>query len=156
MFLIGLAAALLASVLFNVGVALQALEARATPPVLSLRLGLLGRLLRRPRWVLGLALGGLGVAPQVLAFKDAPFVVVQPALAAGLVLLLLIGSRALGERVGLPEVVGVGAIIGGGRTSRLGGTAAQRGSPRLAGRSRRRHRARRGRLGALSAPGRAA
>jgi drug/metabolite transporter (DMT)-like permease len=112
-FTVGLAAALLASILFNIGVALQALEARKLPRRLNLRLSLLAVLFRRPLWVLGLALGGIGIAPQVLAFGDAPFVLIQPALASGLLLLLLIGSRVLGERVGPPAVLGVIAIIGG-------------------------------------------
>ena len=113
MFLLGLGAALLASVLFNVGVALQALDAREVPKDEGLRLSLLARLIRRRRWLLGFALGGLGFPLEVLAFADAPFVVVQPALAAGLVLLLFLGVRILGESVGRLEVFGVLAIIGG-------------------------------------------
>ena len=57
----GLLAALTASILFNVGIVLQAIDARVAPRSLSLRLGLLTRLLRHPRWVLGLLLGLLGV-----------------------------------------------------------------------------------------------
>jgi len=49
MLAIGLLFGLLASILFNVGIALQALEARATPPEEGLRLSLLMRLLRRRR-----------------------------------------------------------------------------------------------------------
>ncbi len=110
---LGLVAALVASALFNVGLALQALEARAAPDRLSLRLSLLTRLLRRPRWLLGWALGIVGIGPQVLALALAPFVVVQPMLAVGLLLLLWIGSRNLGEQVGKAEVTGVVAIIAG-------------------------------------------
>jgi uncharacterized membrane protein len=111
--LIGLTAALVASVLFNVGLALQALEARATPKSLSLRFSLLVRLLRRPQWLIGWVLGIVGIGPQVLALATAPFVVVQPALAAGLLLLLWIGSSKLGEHVGAPEWIGVIAIVAG-------------------------------------------
>jgi drug/metabolite transporter (DMT)-like permease len=96
-----------------VGVALQALEARATPKRLSLRLGLLGPLLRRPLWLAGLALGAIGVAPQVLAFAWAPFAVVQTALAAGLVVLLAIAARALGETVDRGAIAGVALIVAG-------------------------------------------
>jgi hypothetical protein len=110
---LGIAAAILASTLFNVGLALQALEARTAPKSLSLRVSLLGLLLRRPRWVLGWALGVVGIAPQILALDWAPFVVVQPALAIGLLLLLVLGSRLLGEAVGAAEVIGVVLIIGG-------------------------------------------
>lgn len=110
---LGLGAAFLASLLFNLGLVLQALEARTEPPSLSLRLGLLLVLLRRLRWVLGWLLGAAGVAPQVLALWLAPFVIVQPALVVGLLLVLAFGVRTLGERVYLLEWIGVVAIIGG-------------------------------------------
>jgi uncharacterized membrane protein len=110
---LGLGAALAASALFNIGLVLQALEARREPASRSLRLSLIASLLRRPRWLLGTALGLLGVAPQVVALWLAPFVAVQPALGAGLLLLLAVGRRTLGERVGLAEWAGVIAIIAG-------------------------------------------
>ncbi len=113
MFWIGLAAALVASALFNVGIALQGIEARSAPKKLGLRVSLLKLLFRRKRWVLGWVLGVVGIAPQVLAFADAPFVVVQPALASGLLILLFIGSRMFDEHVDWVEIVGVSAIIGG-------------------------------------------
>jgi drug/metabolite transporter (DMT)-like permease len=112
-FWIGLVAALVASALFNVGIALQGIEARSAPKKLGLRVSLLMLLFRRKRWVLGWVLGVVGIAPQVLAFADAPFVVVQPALASGLLILLFIGSRMFGEHVDWVEIVGVSAIIGG-------------------------------------------
>jgi drug/metabolite transporter (DMT)-like permease len=112
-FALGLVAALVASALFNVGIALQGIEARSAPKALGLRVSLLIRLFRRKRWVLGWVLGVLGIAPQVLAFANAPFVVVQTALASGLLILLFIGSRLFGEHVGWVEIMGVLAIIGG-------------------------------------------
>jgi len=112
-FALGLTAALVASVLFNVGIALQGIEARATPKSLGLRVSLLGRLLRRPRWILGWLLGIVGIGPQVLALGYAPFVVVQPALASGLLVLLFLGARTFKERVTHWEIVGVVAIIAG-------------------------------------------
>jgi hypothetical protein len=113
MFALGVAAALVASILFNVGLALQALEARTAPPSLSLRVSLLVRLLQRRRWLAGWLLGLVGIAPQVLALATAPFVVVQPALAFGLLLLLWMGSRALGEDVDVFAWIGVIAILVG-------------------------------------------
>lgn len=113
MLAIGLPCGLLASVLFNVGIALQALEARTTPAEEGLHASLLVRLLRRPRWVIGLLLGGLGVVFEVIAFANAPFVVIEPLLAAGLLVLLLIGAKDLGERPGPWTVAGVIAIIAG-------------------------------------------
>ena len=113
MYAIGVAAALLASVLFNIGIALQGLEARAAPRKLELRLAMFALLLRRPRWVAGLLLGIIGIGPQIVALDYAPFVVVQPALAAGLLVLLVLGDRIFGESVGPAEFAGVLAIIGG-------------------------------------------
>ena len=113
MLLIGIASALVASALFNVGIVLQAIDARAAPASMSLRLSLLWRLVHQRRWVIGFVLGIVGLAPQILAYGEAPFVVVQPALAIGLVIVLVAGERLLGESVGLAERAGVAAIIGG-------------------------------------------
>ena len=113
MLLIGIASALVASALFNVGIVLQAIDARAAPASMSLRLSLLWRLVHQRRWVIGFLLGIVGLAPQILAYGEAPFVVVQPALAIGLVIVLVAGERLLGESVGLAERAGVAAIIGG-------------------------------------------
>jgi drug/metabolite transporter (DMT)-like permease len=112
-FAAGLAAALTASVLFNVGIALQGIEARSAPKALGLRLGLLGLLLRRRRWVVGWLLGVIGIAPQVFALTEAPFALVQPSLVVGLLVLLVLGSRTFGETVGPAEIAGVLAIVAG-------------------------------------------
>ena len=50
---------------------------------------------------------------EVYAFATAPFVVVEPILACGLLVLLVIGSRLLGERPGPEVILGVVAIIVG-------------------------------------------
>src|SRR5207302_9238902 len=68
---------------------------------------------RRRRWVAGFLLGGVGFGLQVLALDQAPFVVVQPVLAAGLLLVLWLGVRVLAERVGRWELAGVVGITGG-------------------------------------------
>src|SRR5579872_1133506 len=105
MLLLGLGAALAASLLFNVGIVMQALDARVAPRSLSLRLGLLRRLLARPRWVVGWLLGVIGILPQIVAYANAPFVIVQPCLSIGLLLVLALAVRVLHERVGLRDVV---------------------------------------------------
>jgi len=110
---LGIVAALAASALFNVGLLLQAVEARKQPRERSLRLSLVASLLRRPLWVLGTVLGLAGVGPQVASLELAPFVVVQPTLSVGLLLLLALGSRTLSEPVHAPEWLGAVAIIGG-------------------------------------------
>ena len=102
-----------ASAAYNVAVAVQALEARDVPAEHGLRLSLLLRLLRRPRWLAGAALNFLGWPLQTVALLLAPLTVVQPCLAAGLLLLLLIGARHLHEPVGRREVISIGAIVVG-------------------------------------------
>jgi hypothetical protein len=80
---LGIGAAFGASSLYSVGIALQAMEAKAAPREEHLRLALLSGLLRRARWLLGTGISILGWPLQVVALLLAPLVVVQPALAAG-------------------------------------------------------------------------
>lgn len=111
--LLGLLLALGASALFNVAVAVQALDARALPRELSLRPALLRELIRRRRWRIGMGLAVLGWPLHAAALGHAPLTAVQPALAAGLLILLFVASRSLGERVRRRDVVGVLLIVGG-------------------------------------------
>jgi drug/metabolite transporter (DMT)-like permease len=110
---LGAAAACGASCLYNVGVALQALEARATDRDSGLRASLLRRLASRRRWLAGTFLNVLGWPLQAVALLLAPLSVVQPALAFGLLVLLAVGASRLGERVGSREVLSTLGIIAG-------------------------------------------
>jgi drug/metabolite transporter (DMT)-like permease len=111
---LGAVLAVCAGLLYNGGVALQSLEARNTPTTLAWRPTLISRLLRRKRWILGSVIGLLGWPLQAVSLLLAPLAVVQPALALGLVLLLVVGAR-LGEHIGLRDVVAVLAqVIGVG------------------------------------------
>jgi len=111
MFAAGLIAGILASVLFNLGIALQAIEARRTPAEEGLHVSLIWRLLHRPLWLTGLGVEWVGVPLEILSFAWAPFIVVQPLLACGLLVLLAIGRRLLDEPPNRGVVVGVVAII---------------------------------------------
>jgi drug/metabolite transporter (DMT)-like permease len=111
--LLGLLAALGAAGCFDGAVILQAADARRVPAAHGLRVSLLRRLARRPRWVLGTAIAVLGWPLQLLAFSFAPVTVVQPALAVGTLLLLAAGARVLGEHVGRREWAGAAAVIAG-------------------------------------------
>jgi drug/metabolite transporter (DMT)-like permease len=111
--LLGLLLALAASAFFNVAVAVQALDARTLPRELSLRVGLLRQLVRRRRWRIGMLLALIGWPLHAAALGSAPLTAVQPALAAGLLILLAVASRSLGERVTGREVFAVLLIIGG-------------------------------------------
>ena len=109
----GILAAAVASLMFDLAVALQAIEARDVPVEHGLRPSLYGRLLRRKRWLAATGLSIAGFPLQVVALLWAPLTVVQPTLAVGLLLLLALGSRMLGERVGPMELLGVALVIGG-------------------------------------------
>ncbi|MEA2468828.1 MAG: hypothetical protein QOJ57_2954 [Thermoleophilaceae bacterium] len=109
----GVALAALASVLFNAAIVIQASEARDVPGEHGLKLSLIGRLLRRPRWLLGAALGLMAFPLQTIALLWAPLTAVQPADATGLLVLLFLGARMLHERVGRREVLAVASIVTG-------------------------------------------
>src|SRR5271166_931785 len=91
---LGIVAAVGASALYSLGIALQAMDARESPHEEHLRVALMMGLVRRGRWLLGTGLSMLGWPLQVLALLLAPLVVVQPALAVGLLVLLLLGEHA--------------------------------------------------------------
>jgi drug/metabolite transporter (DMT)-like permease len=113
MLAVGIAAVLAASAAYNGGVVLQALDAREEPEACGLRLALLARLLRRRRWLLGTALSIFAFPLQVLAYANAPLSVVQPGLAVGLILVLFLGSRYMGEQVRGRHYAAVAAIAVG-------------------------------------------
>jgi drug/metabolite transporter (DMT)-like permease len=108
---LGIAAAVGASTFYSLGIALQAMDAREAPHEEHLRLALAWGLIRRVRWLAGTGLSIVGFPLQLLALLLAPLVVVQPALAAGLLVLMLLGERLLGERAGRYEYVAVAAIV---------------------------------------------
>ncbi|MDQ3587522.1 MAG: hypothetical protein M3433_08070 [Actinomycetota bacterium] len=110
---LGAFAAFAASALFSAGLVLQATETRRVDSRYSLHLSLIVELLARPRWVQGTVLTFLGFPLHVVALLLAPLTVVQPALAAGLLILLAVGVRTPGENVRSRDVVGVVAIVGG-------------------------------------------
>jgi drug/metabolite transporter (DMT)-like permease len=106
----GIAAAFGASTLYSLGIALQAMDAKEAPREAHLRLALVRRLITRSRWLLGTGLSVLGFPLQVVALLLAPLVVVQPALAAGLLVLMLLGQRMLDEHAGRYEYACVVAV----------------------------------------------
>jgi drug/metabolite transporter (DMT)-like permease len=110
---LGFAAATIASVAFSVGVVLQTPDARKAKAREQLRLSLVVDLARRRRWVVGSLLICVGFGFQVLALAWAPFVVVQPVIAAGLLLVLFLAVRILGEKVGAGEIAGVLGVAAG-------------------------------------------
>jgi drug/metabolite transporter (DMT)-like permease len=108
---LGIVAAVGASTLYSLGIALQATDAKRAPHEENLRLALAWGLIRRARWLAGTGLTLLGWPLQVVALLLAPLAVVQPALAAGLLVLLFVAERMLGEHAGRYEYVAVSAIV---------------------------------------------
>jgi drug/metabolite transporter (DMT)-like permease len=99
-----------AAACYDGAVAWQALEARQVPRGTR---WLLLQLASRPRWLAATALAALGWPLQLAALALAPLTLVQPALASGLVVLLILGAVVLHERVGRTEIAAAAAIIAG-------------------------------------------
>jgi drug/metabolite transporter (DMT)-like permease len=108
----GIASAATAATCFDAGLALQALDAREMPREHGLRTSLIKRLARRRRWLAATGLALAGWPFHLLALALAPLSLVQPTLALGLVLLLYLGHRLLGERVGRIELLAVAGVVG--------------------------------------------
>jgi hypothetical protein len=108
---LGIGAAVGASAFYSLGIALQAMDAKQAPRDEHLRLALAWSLIRRARWLAGTGLSVLGWPLQVVALLLAPLVVVQPTLAAGLVVLMFFAERLLNEQAGRYEHLAMGAIV---------------------------------------------
>jgi drug/metabolite transporter (DMT)-like permease len=108
---LGFALALAAACCYETGYALQAIEARRAPADRALKPSLMAHLIQRPIWVGATALSLLGWPLQIFALAHAPLTLVQPVLALGLILLLVLGVRVLGEQVGPREMAAVALII---------------------------------------------
>ncbi len=111
--LIGLAASMGAALLLSSGTVLQAIDSRRVSREHCMRLSLLGRLMRRPLWLLGTVVGYLAFPLELLALRHAPLVLVQPVHALGLLVVLAAGVKLMRERVSGAELAGVAAIIVG-------------------------------------------
>src|SRR3954471_10024358 len=116
---LGFGVAVLAAACYETGYALQAIEAKTSPDEQALRFSLLKTLAQRPRWVIAVALTIAGWPLQLWALSLAPITVVQPTLALGLLLLLALGVKLLGEQVGAREWLAVALVIAGVTTIAL-------------------------------------
>jgi|tagenome__1003787_1003787.scaffolds.fasta_scaffold20523514_2 drug/metabolite transporter (DMT)-like permease len=116
---LGFGVAVLAAACYETGYALQAIEAKTAPGEQALRFSLLKTLAQRPRWVIAVALTVAGWPLQLWALSLAPITVVQPTLALGLLLLLALGVKMLGEHVGVREWLAVALVIVGVTTIAL-------------------------------------
>lgn len=103
--------ALVGAVLFAFGTVLQQKGAMEEAGDETLGAGGLVRLLRKPVWLVGVAIDGLGYACQAAALGIGTIVVVQPLLTLSVVFALPIGARLTGQRIGRREVFGALAVV---------------------------------------------
>jgi drug/metabolite transporter (DMT)-like permease len=104
--------ALVAAFFFALGLVLQE-KAAAAEPAESVGAGFLARLARRPVWLLGLAMQGLGFVSQAIALGIGRIVLVQPLLVATIVFALPLGRVLEGRRIRRAEVLGAALVTAG-------------------------------------------
>ncbi len=105
--------AVLAAGLYAVASVLQQRTASAESHEHALRIGLLGRLIQNPLWLLGVVADVLGFVFQFLALATGTLVVVQPLLVSGLLFALPIGARWGGFRMQAQDWVGAVTVCAG-------------------------------------------
>lgn len=105
--------ALAAALLFAAGTVLQQKVAAEASDEEAVSAGFLVALARRPLWLAGIAVDGLGFVCQALALKVGQLAVVQPLLAATIVFALPMGAALTGKRIGPRELIGALAVTGG-------------------------------------------
>jgi drug/metabolite transporter (DMT)-like permease len=107
----GISLALLAATAYNVGL-IQEKRALARMPALDLRRipRLIVSLATDPAWLAGFALMLLGLACQSIVLTFEPVSVVQPVLASGVALVLVLSRLVLRERLGAVETWCVAAM----------------------------------------------
>jgi hypothetical protein len=107
----GISLALLATAAYNVGL-IQEKRALGRMPTLDVRRipHMVAGLLTDPAWVAGFALMLLGLACQTIVLTFEPVSVVQPVLASGVALVLVLSRLVLRERLGAVEFRCVAAM----------------------------------------------
>lgn len=110
---LGVIVALIASALFNTGLLIEARRTRViAPDETSGAIALFRRLIKDRMWLFGVFLDVLALPLHAVALLLAPVTVVQPTLAAGLLILLAAGKRS-GHAATRREAGGVLAVIAG-------------------------------------------
>jgi drug/metabolite transporter (DMT)-like permease len=108
----GVAAALLANVLYSTGFVLEKRALAAMPAVDIRRPARLLRLvLGSPLWIGGSLSLAAGFGAQLAVYRTLPIAAAQGIFVSGLVLLVLLSSRLLGERTTARERYALGAIL---------------------------------------------
>lgn len=98
---------------YGLAAVLQHRAAVVAAPELSMRAGLLVHLARRPLWLLGNALDGVGYLFQFLALRRGSLVLVEPLLVLSLVFALPVAAALDRRRVSPSEVASTGVVVAG-------------------------------------------
>ncbi|MDQ2754822.1 MAG: DMT family transporter [Actinomycetota bacterium] len=105
--------AVLSSVVFGAGVALQQHQADAVPDEYAGRPALFVQLLCRPVWVFGIGVEMVGFGLQVAALRTGSLVLVQPILATSLLCTVALSAAWSGQEVRAREWLAMLAVVGG-------------------------------------------
>jgi drug/metabolite transporter (DMT)-like permease len=132
---LGIPLAMLAATAYNVGL-IQEKRALGRMPALDVRRvpHVIASLLAEPAWLAGFALMLLGLACQTIVLTFEPVSVVQPVLASGIVLVLVLSRLVLRERLGAVEArcvaaMAVAVILLAASAGGKGGGAGHHASP---------------------------
>ena len=106
------ALALAAAFFFALGLVLQE-KAASAQPLESVATGFLVRLARRPIWLLGLAMQGVGFVAQAIALGVGRMVVVQPLLVSSIVFALPLAWVIEKRSIRRSELIGAALVTGG-------------------------------------------
>jgi drug/metabolite transporter (DMT)-like permease len=98
---------------YGLAAVLQHHAAADEPPELSVRVGLLVRLARRPMWLIGNVLDGVGYLLQFLALRRGSLVLVEPLLVLSLVFALPVTAWLDHRRISGADVGSIVIIMGG-------------------------------------------
>jgi drug/metabolite transporter (DMT)-like permease len=106
----GIAAAVVAGCLYNLAVVVQKSQAEL---VAETGVAILGPLMGRPLWLLGVALQVIGLVFHGFALTEAPITIVQPIIASGIAFLVLFAALILRERPSAREIAGMLLAVSG-------------------------------------------
>jgi drug/metabolite transporter (DMT)-like permease len=105
--------ALVTAFLYALSNVLELTEAEQVPDEYALRVGLMTRLIRRPRWLLGLLSDVFGYISQAAALALAAVVFVEPILALAIVISLILGAAMTHRRLRPGDWVSAVVLSGG-------------------------------------------
>lgn len=104
---------ILAALFFALGTVIQQKVAQEVPDEEAEKAGLLIQLAKRPLWIGGIVVDGLGFICQAAALHFGQLAVVQPLLATAVVFALPFGVLILGRKISRTDMLGALAVTGG-------------------------------------------